>query len=178
MNGDATERGAVTREAASSAPDRMRHLRRAEWLAGWMDDRFRIPLLGWRFGLDSLVGLVPWLGDAVSALFGLYLIVTALHYRVPRVVLFRMGVNVALDFLVGLVPVAGDLGDVLLKSNRRNFTLLRDYAEGIRRPTRGDYAFVVAVISGVLIAVALAATLGVLLLRELLEILGALARRP
>ena len=29
---------------------------------GWLlDDVFRVPVLGWRFGLDALIGLVPGL---------------------------------------------------------------------------------------------------------------------
>ncbi len=154
------------------------HLRRAEWIARWMDDRFRIPLVGWRFGLDSLIGLVPWIGDAVSALFGLYLIATAAHYRVPRVILFRMGVNVAVDFLVGLIPVAGDVSDVFLKSNRWNLELLRGHAEGGRRPTRGDHVFVALVIGGVLVSIGLTVTLAVLLVRELMKVIGALSGLP
>ena len=31
-------------------------LERLSWL---MDDMFRIPVLGWRIGLDAIVGLIP-----------------------------------------------------------------------------------------------------------------------
>ena len=33
-----------------------------------MDDLFRVPVLGWRFGLDALVGLIPGFGDTGTTL--------------------------------------------------------------------------------------------------------------
>ena len=38
-------------------------LARLETLATWLDNRFRIPGTNLRFGLDGIIGLVPYLGD-------------------------------------------------------------------------------------------------------------------
>lgn len=100
-------------------------IRRLEQLADWLDSRFRIPGTGIRFGFDSLLGLVPGVGDAATTLPAAYLVWRAHRLRVPRHVLARMAVNVGLDLLVGAVPLVGDLFDLGFKSNRRNVELLK-----------------------------------------------------
>jgi hypothetical protein len=117
-----------------------------------MDDLIRIPILNLRIGLDPILGLVPWLGDTASALFSLYLIGSAIQYRLPKVVILRMAMNVAFDYLIGIIPFVGDATDFFIKSNRWNMNLLRRYAQERRPPSFTDYLFVIFVI-GALVAV-------------------------
>ncbi|MGH9880683.1 MAG: DUF4112 domain-containing protein, partial [Pyrinomonadaceae bacterium] len=64
---------------------------------GWlMDDLFRIPVLGWRIGLDAIIGLIPGLGDTTTSLVSLYILGSAVRYRVPKITLLRMGFNIAI----------------------------------------------------------------------------------
>ena len=50
-----------------------------------MDDLFRVPVLGWRFGLDAIIGLIPAFGDILStSVVSLYLLASAVRYRVPE----------------------------------------------------------------------------------------------
>jgi uncharacterized protein DUF4112 len=93
-----------------------------------MDDMFRVPVLGWRFGLDALLGLIPGLGDTSTSLVSLYILAAAVRYRVPKITLLRMGVNIGIDYVVGSIPVIGDLADAWWKSNRMNLELLRKRA--------------------------------------------------
>src|SRR6185295_11353746 len=102
-------------------------LERLGWL---MDDLFRIPVLGWRFGLDAIIGLVPALGDTTTSLVSLYILASAVRYRVPKITLLRMGVNIAIDYVLGSVPVVGDLFDAYWKSNKMNVELLKRRAAG------------------------------------------------
>src|SRR5262245_15809929 len=67
-------------------------------LAHILDDFIRIPLLNVRIGLDPILGLVPWAGDTLTALFSLYLIGVAIQYRAPRILILRMAMNVAFDY--------------------------------------------------------------------------------
>src|SRR4030095_1299007 len=76
-----------------------------EQLAWLMDDLFRIPVLGWRFGLDALIGLVPGLGDISTSLVSFYILASAVRYRVPKITMLRMGLNIGLDYLLGSLPV-------------------------------------------------------------------------
>jgi len=136
-----------------------------ERIAWMLDDLFKIPFVRARVGLDALLGLVPWAGDTVAALFALYIVGSAVRYRVPKLVIVRMALNVALDYLVGLIPIAGDASDFFIKSNRWNLELLRLHAGGERKPSRGDVAFVVIVLGGALLLMAAVLTGVVLLLR-------------
>ena len=100
-------------------------LERLSWL---MDDLFRIPVLGWRFGLDALVGLIPGFGDTATSLVSFYILASAVRYRVPKITLLRMGLNIGIDYVVGTLPVVGDLLDAWWKSNHMNVDLLRKRA--------------------------------------------------
>jgi hypothetical protein len=132
-------------------------LDRLSWL---MDDLFRIPLLGWRFGLDALIGLIPGFGDTATSLVSFYILAAGVRYRVPKVTLLRMGLNLGLDYLLGSLPVVGDLLDAWWKSNQRNVTLLRKRATVSAAEARAgkisDWLFV-GLIMAVLLGLTLAA---------------------
>jgi hypothetical protein len=123
-----------------------------------MDDVFRVPVLGWRFGLDALLGLIPGLGDTSTSLVSLYILAAAVRYRVPKITLLRMGLNIGIDYVVGSLPVVGDLADAWWKSNRMNLDLLRKRATVSAAEARSgrasDWLFVGWIILG-LIALAI-----------------------
>ena len=100
-------------------------LERLGWL---MDDLIRVPGLGWRFGLDAIVGLIPGFGDTATSLVSFYILGAAVRYRVPKVTILRMGLNIGIDYLVGSLPVVGDVFDAWWKSNQMNIELLRKRA--------------------------------------------------
>lgn len=97
-------------------------------LSRWMDGVFRIPGVGWRFGLDALIGLIPGIGDTATTLVSFYVLVAGVRYRVPKVTLLRMGLNIAIDYALGSIPVVGDAFDMFWKSNQMNVELLRKRA--------------------------------------------------
>lgn len=100
-------------------------MRDVDRLATLLDARFRIPGLGVRIGYDSLIGLVPGVGDTLAALPALYIIYRAHRLGASTPTLLRMAANTGVDVLLGTVPVVGDLFDIGFKSNRRNVDLLR-----------------------------------------------------
>src|ERR1051325_3931202 len=77
--------------------------RELEVLSQIMDDQFRIPLLGWRFGLNAIIDLIPEFGDIVTTIVAFYILISAVRYRVPKITLLRMGMTIAIYFIVGLV---------------------------------------------------------------------------
>jgi hypothetical protein len=118
--------------------DKNRALERQKRLAYWLDDRFRIPIIGWRLGFDGIIGLVPGIGDAATTLLALYIVNEARRLGVPPAKLARMGVNVGVDALVGLVPLVGDIADLRWKANRRNVNLLIEHLESQREEIEID----------------------------------------
>lgn len=104
-----------------------RELEKLERLARWMDSQFSIPGTSIRFGFDSLLGLIPGLGDTGTLAVTLYLSEKAKSFGLPRRVRLRMFWNAFIDWLIGLVPLAGDLFDLGWKANLRNIELMRHH---------------------------------------------------
>jgi hypothetical protein len=118
---------------------------------GWlMDDLFRVPVLGWRFGLDALIGLIPGLGDTSTTLVSFYILAAAVRHGVPKITLLRMGMNIGFDYLLGSLPVVGDIADAWWKSNQKNVALLRKRAtvsaDEARAGSMSDWIFVGGII--------------------------------
>ncbi|MEP6718878.1 MAG: DUF4112 domain-containing protein [bacterium] len=132
-----------------------------EQLAWLMDDLIRVPGLGWRFGLDALVGLIPGFGDTATSLASFYILASAVRYRVPKITMLRMGLNIGIDYLVGSLPLVGDLFDAWWKSNQKNIALLRQRAtvsaQDARQGKLSDWLFVgliILVLAGLALAAA------------------------
>lgn len=116
-----------------------RDVQRLRRVAHWLDDRFRVPGTNIRFGLDALIGLLPGVGDSVSALWGVYFIGRAHQLGMPMSLKSKMAANLLVDLLVGAIPIVGDLFDVGFKSHVRNVALLDDFIAGKRdRQTAED----------------------------------------
>ena len=150
--------GTVARQAASK-PQPAQIEQSLDRLSYLLDGLFRIPGTGWRFGLDALVGLIPGVGDTATSLASFYILAAGVRYRVPKITLVRMGLNIAVDYLFGLFPVVGDVFDAWWKSNERNVELLRKRATvsatEAKKAKKSDWIFV-----GVIILVLIALLIG------------------
>jgi Domain of unknown function (DUF4112) len=100
---------------------------RLDVLAKVFDTAFLLPGTNVRFGVESLLRLVPGVGDAAASALSCYLLYEAYRLDVPRTLLVRMLANVVLEGAVGVVPFAGDAFDVFFRANRRNVALLREH---------------------------------------------------
>jgi len=149
-------------------------LRRLGWL---MDDMIRVPGLGWRFGLDAIVGIIPGFGDTATSLVSFYILACAVRYRVSKITLLRMGMNIGIDYLIGSLPLVGDFFDAWWKSNHMNVELLSKRAtvsaSEARKGRLSDWLFV-GVIIAVLVCVAVGAA--VISIYLLLQIANQLSR--
>jgi len=129
--------------------------RELEVLGQIMDDQFRIPILDWHFGLNAIIDLIPEFGDMATTIVALYILISAVRYRVPKITLLRMGLNVGIYFVVGMLPFVGYLFAVWWKPNIRNLRLLRQRAtvsaEAAKRGRASDWWFV-GLIVGTLVA--------------------------
>jgi hypothetical protein len=104
---------------------------------------------------------LPGLGDAATTVAAVVPVWLAIRSGVPRVIVFRMLLNVVLDAVLGVVPILGDLFDVAFKANRKNLSLLVDHLSDGLQPARADYA--VAVVVAVVVLIAALAPLAIVL---------------
>ncbi len=102
----------------------------AQWIARMMDDRFALPGTKLRFGWDSVLGILPGLGDAVASSISLLIVHHAWQTGASPLTLARMLSNIGLDFLLGSVPLLGDAFDVVWKANVKNAGLLEQHLRG------------------------------------------------
>jgi hypothetical protein len=147
-------------------------LERLSWL---MDDLIRVPVLGWRFGLDAIIGLIPAFGDTSTSLVSFYILASAVRYRVPKITLLRMGLNIAIDYAVGSLPVVGDLFDAWWKSNRMNLDLMKRRAQvsatEAKQGSASDWLFVGLIILGLVLLALGSAAVSVFLLVKFAELM-------
>ena len=123
-------RGRVAgRPATDPAHPRATELARLDDLADLLDSRFRVPVFGWRFGLDGVLGLIPGIGDVAALGPSAYIVWQAHKMGASKGTIGRMAVNTGLDFVIGGIPLIGDVFDVVYKANLRNIALLKDEIE-------------------------------------------------
>jgi hypothetical protein len=103
--------------------------KRIEAMEHMLERSFTIPGLNMPVGLDAVVGLVPVMGDLISAAFGAYIVWEASNLGLPKWKLWSMAGNVAFDSAVGAIPVAGDVFDVLFRSNTRNLKIVKRHLD-------------------------------------------------
>jgi hypothetical protein len=89
---------------------------RLEALARLLDGAFAIPGTNQRIGLDAIIGLVPVLGSAATAVVSAYIIMEARRLGLPG------------------SKVAGNVFDVFFRSNQRNVRILLDHLGRRRGP--------------------------------------------
>ncbi|AOF98042.1 DUF4112 domain-containing protein [Sphingobium sp. RAC03] len=103
--------------------------RRIEAMEAVLEGLFVIPGTNRRVGLDSLVGLVPVVGDLATAAMGAWMVWEARNLGMSKWQLTRMAGNVGIDTLVGAIPFAGDIFDFLYKSNTKNLRIIRKHLD-------------------------------------------------
>jgi hypothetical protein len=103
--------------------------RRVDAMEAMLEGLFVIPGTNRRVGLDSLVGLIPVVGDLATAAMGAWIVWEARNLGMPKWQLARMAANVGFDTLVGAIPFAGDVFDFLFKSNTKNLRIIRKHLD-------------------------------------------------
>ncbi|MEQ6335161.1 DUF4112 domain-containing protein [Sphingobium sp. MK2] len=103
--------------------------RRLEAMESVLEGLFVIPGTNRRVGLDGLVGLIPIVGDLITAAMGAWIVWEARNLGMSKWQLTRMAGNIGIDTLVGAIPFAGDLFDFLYKSNTKNLRIIRKHMD-------------------------------------------------
>ena len=109
---------------------------RVEALEQLLERSFHIPGTKVPIGLDSIVGLVPVLGDIVTAAMGAYMVWEARNLGMSKFQLIRMAANVGVDTALGAIPLAGDVFDFIWRSNSKNLRIIKKHLDKHHPGTR------------------------------------------
>ncbi len=109
---------------------------RVEAMEKVLERAFIVPGINKPIGLDSLVGLIPVVGDIVTAVMGAYIVWEARNLGMSKWQLTRMATNVGIDTALGAIPLAGDVFDFLWRSNTRNLRIIRKHLDKHHPGTR------------------------------------------
>lgn len=102
---------------------------RIEMLELLLERSIQLPGFKRPIGLDAVLGLIPVVGDAISAALGAYIIWEARNMGLPKWKMWRMIGNLGLDTAVGAIPLAGDAFDFFFRSNSRNLRILKKHLD-------------------------------------------------
>lgn len=133
---------------SSETASRRQQLERIAWL---LDNSIRIPFTQRRIGLDSLIGLIPGIGDAIGGILSSWILFQGMRLKVPFFTLLRMIMNVAIEVVIGFIPFFGDLFDMGWKANYRNVQLLSDYLDRPVETARGSLVLMVIVLVALMV---------------------------
>ena len=103
--------------------------KRVELLEMILERSFVVPGINRPVGLDAIVGLVPVVGDVITAAMGAYLIWEARNLGMPKWKILRMVGNLGVDTTLGAIPVVGDAFDFLFRSNTRNLRIIKKHLD-------------------------------------------------
>jgi hypothetical protein len=109
---------------------------RVEALEKILERAFVIPGTKIPFGLDSVIGFVPVLGDLVTAAMGAYIVWEGRNLGMSKWQLIRMSANIGVDTAIGAVPFVGDAFDLVWRSNSRNLRLIKKHLDKHHPATR------------------------------------------
>lgn len=109
---------------------------RVEALEQLLERSFHIPGTKVPVGLDSIIGLVPVLGDVVTAAMGAYMVWEARNLGMSKFQLMRMAANVGIDTALGAIPLAGDVFDFIWRSNSKNLRIIKKHLDKHHPGTR------------------------------------------
>ncbi len=122
-----TQHGKV--EVLNKPPEEFSQIDQLELMAQLLDSAFTIPGTKINFGVDSLIGLIPVVGDTISLAISAFIMSHAKKINLPKHKVWHMRFNVFMDWLIGMIPLIGDIFDVGWKANKRNVKIMRDHVE-------------------------------------------------
>ena len=102
-----------------------KYLKTASFIAGLLDSQFS--LYGIRFGLSTILDLIPQVGDFINVVMATYLIWLGLKMKIPPARILQMTFNVLINFMIGSIPVFGGVVYLVRKANLKNLEILKKY---------------------------------------------------
>ena len=120
---------ALNRQFSNFIKDPEQIRKRVEALEVVLERSFTVPGINRQVGLDSIVGLVPVVGDLVTAAMGSYAVWEARNLGMSRFQIARMMGNIGFDTAIGFIPGLGDVFDFFFRSNTKNLRIIRKHLD-------------------------------------------------
>jgi hypothetical protein len=118
-----------------------------------MDEQFRFPGTQFRFGLDPILNLVPFVGDMAGLLISGGLLMAMAKKGASNKLVVLMSVNILLDSTIGAIPIIGQIFDFFYKANTRNIKLMKEhYFENKHQGSGKNVIYLIVTILIVIIA--------------------------
>ena len=114
----------MTMDSNVKAPEEL--LKAQKW-ANMLDTAIKLPVIPFRIGLDSIIGLIPGAGDAAMLIAGFRIISLGKKMGMPSGLLKTMVRNSVMDFALGFIPFVGDIADFFYKSNCKNVQIMEKW---------------------------------------------------
>jgi heme/copper-type cytochrome/quinol oxidase subunit 3 len=118
-----------------------------------MDEQFRFPGTKFRFGLDPILNLFPFVGDMAGLLISGGLLMAMAKKGASNKLVVLMSANILLDATVGAIPVIGQIFEFFFKANTRNIRLMKEhYLENKHQGSGKNVIYLIVAIVIVVIA--------------------------
>lgn len=151
--------------------DDIQKFQRLKILSEIMDSKFEGPM-GIRFGLDGILGFVPFIGDIITSLVSFSILISAAQLGATPATLIRMALNILLENLIDMIPLLGSFFDFWWQSNNRNMKILEQHLENPEKASVTSRVVVLAVIFGVFVVLFLFLYLSWMMLQVLIGLLS------
>ena len=112
------------------------HLNTARTIADLLDNKFNF--MGFKFGLDPIIGLIPGIGDVFPVVLGAYMVWIGIKEKLPGEKIAEMIRNIIIDTVLGIIPVVGDISDFVFRAYHKNLQILEHHAKNIPDTYEGE----------------------------------------
>ncbi len=107
-----------------------RHLTVVRKITKLLETEFSI--WNFRFGIDPILGLIPGVGDIISAILSFYIVFVAVLHHISVGKIVHMILNIGFDLVIGSIPLIGDAFDFVIKPNTKNLIILEKEVQRIK----------------------------------------------
>ena len=128
---------------------------RLKRLSERLDETFTIPGTDHKIGIESIIGVIPLVGDLIGGIISTYIMYSGIKIGASPRIIAQMAANIAIDFAIGSIPIIGDLFDFVWKANKKNVKLIEEVSVLNEETNKINYLIVATLIVG-LVAIILA----------------------
>jgi hypothetical protein len=121
---------------------------RLKRLSERLDETFTIPGTDYKIGIESIIGVIPLIGDLIGGIISTYIMYSGIKIGVSPRIIAQMAANIAIDFTIGSIPIIGDLFDFIWKANKKNVELIEETTLRNEKHNKINYLIIAALIVG------------------------------